>query len=243
MNAFFALVVIVTWRYTQPELSRMAEFRVDWIVQNYVRNLAMLVLFAGGIHLWLYTFRGQGTSFKFNPKWMGGKSPTFLWGDQLRDNMFWSIASGVTVWTAYEALMMWSYANGHLATADWDTQPVYFAVLLSLLVMWHMVHFYFGHRLIHWKPLYRSVHYLHHKNVNVGPWTGLAMHPVEHIVYFSTVPRIRSTPCSRFSSRRWGPPPVTRDSTRSSSRGRSSFPAISSITCITATSSATMAAP
>ena len=187
VNVFFMLVAILTWLYTQPELSRMAEFRLDWIAQNYVRNVALLVLFAGAIHLRLYTFRGQGTKYKFNPKWLGGKEPRFLGGTQLRDNVFWSIASGCTVWTAYEALMMWSYANGHLATVDWETQPAYFAVLLSLLVMWHIVHFYFGHRLIHWRPLYRAAHYLHHKNVNVGPWTGLAMHPIEHIVYFSTV--------------------------------------------------------
>ena len=62
----------------QPELSRLAEFRLDWIAQNYARNVAMLVLFAGGIHLRLYTFRGQGTKHKFNPKWLGGKNPTFL---------------------------------------------------------------------------------------------------------------------------------------------------------------------
>ena len=78
VNAFFMLVAIVTWRYTQPELSRLAEFRLDWIAQNYARNVAMLVLFAGGIHLRLYTFRGQGTKHKFNPKWLGGKNPTFL---------------------------------------------------------------------------------------------------------------------------------------------------------------------
>ena len=31
------------------------------------------------------------------------------------------------------------------------------------------------------------VHYLHHKNVKVGPWSGLSMHPVEHVIYFSVV--------------------------------------------------------
>ena len=39
--------------------------------------------------------------------------------------------------------------------------------------------------MIHWPPLYRTVHTLHHNNVNPGPWSGLAMHPVEHLLYFS----------------------------------------------------------
>ena len=43
------------------------------------------------------------------------------------------------------------------------------------------------HRLIHWPPLYRTVHKLHHYNINPGPWSGLAMHPVEHLLYFSGV--------------------------------------------------------
>jgi sterol desaturase/sphingolipid hydroxylase (fatty acid hydroxylase superfamily) len=31
------------------------------------------------------------------------------------------------------------------------------------------------------------VHYLHHKNVNPNPWSGMAMHPVEIVLYFSVV--------------------------------------------------------
>ncbi len=186
-NAFFCLVAIATWHTTQPELSRMAESRLDWIAQIYLRNLALLVLFTGGWHLWLYKFKGQGSKYKFNPEWLSEKNPTFLWGNQLRDNMFWAIASGCTVWTAYEALMMWAYANGSIGYVDWETQPVYFALLLCSLLMWHTVYNYLTHRMNHWGPLYRRGHYLHHKNVNVGPWSGLAMHPVEHIYYFTTV--------------------------------------------------------
>ena len=35
--------------------------------------------------------------------------------------------------------------------------------------------------------LYRHVHSLHHKSYNTGPWSGLSMHPVEHIIYYSCV--------------------------------------------------------
>ena len=38
-NAIYCLLAIATWLYTQPELGRMAEFRVDWVAQIYVRNL------------------------------------------------------------------------------------------------------------------------------------------------------------------------------------------------------------
>ena len=186
-NALFWLIAIATWLYTQPELSRMAEFQLDWIAQIYLRNVGLLVLFVGALHLRLYTFRGQGSKYKYSPKWWGKKGPTFTWGSQLRDNLFWSVASGCTIWTAYEALMMWAYANGVIPYVDWETQPLYFALVLLAILLWHEVHFYFTHRLTHWRPLYRSAHYVHHKNVNIGPWSGLSMHPIEHLIYFSSV--------------------------------------------------------
>jgi sterol desaturase/sphingolipid hydroxylase (fatty acid hydroxylase superfamily) len=43
------------------------------------------------------------------------------------------------------------------------------------------------HRLIHWPPLYKLVHSLHHRNTNPGPWSGLSMHPIEHLLYFSSI--------------------------------------------------------
>ena len=186
-NAFFCLIAVAVWAYLTPELSRMAEFRVEWIAQIYLRNVGLLVLFVGGLHIRLYTFRGQGSDYKFNPKWLSEKSPTFLWGDQLRDNVFWSIASGCSIWTAYEVPMMWAYANGTIPYLDWETRPVAFVLMLGAMLLWQEAHFYFTHRLTHWKPLYRSAHYLHHKNVNIGPWSGLSMHPIEHVIYFSSV--------------------------------------------------------
>ena len=36
-------------------------------------------------------------------------------------------------------------------------------------------------------PLYRHVHSLHHRNVNIGPWSGISMHPIEHVIYFSSM--------------------------------------------------------
>jgi len=184
-NAIYFAIALATWAYLTPELSRMAEFRIDWIAEIYFRNLALFVLWVGGLHLWLYTFRGQGTAYKLNPKWLGEKSPRFLWRDQFKDNVFWNIASACTVWTAYEVVLMWGYANGFIAIVDWRTEPVTFVLMLLAIPLFREVHNYWTHRLLHWKPLYRTVHYLHHKNVNVGPWSGVAMHPVEHLIDFA----------------------------------------------------------
>jgi sterol desaturase/sphingolipid hydroxylase (fatty acid hydroxylase superfamily) len=186
-NTFYMLLATVTWLWFQPALSRCVEFKVGWISQMYLRNLILLWLVDGGWHLLLYTFKVQGMARKYDPHWLRVGDRNFLFRNQLYDNILWSCVSGCAVWTGYEVLYMWAAANHLLPTVSWTEHPVYCAVWLCAIPFWREFHFYWIHRAIHWKPLYRHVHYLHHKNVNPGPWSGLAMHPVEHILYFSVV--------------------------------------------------------
>jgi len=58
--------------------------------------------------------------------------------------------------------------------------------LLIITPVIHSTHFYFTHRLLHSRVLYQRVHRIHHYNIEVGPFSGLAMHPVELAIYFST---------------------------------------------------------
>ena len=47
----------------------------------------------------------------------------------------------------------------------------------------HEVHFFLIHRAIHWPPLYKWIHSVHHNSVNPSPWSSLSMHPVETFIY------------------------------------------------------------
>jgi len=100
-NSVYLLITIVSWLYLQPALSRCVNFEPGWIAQMFVRNLALLWLMAGGWHLLLYTFKVQGTERKYDLRWQGVGDRKFLFRNQLYDNIFWSCASGCTVWTAY----------------------------------------------------------------------------------------------------------------------------------------------
>lgn len=56
-----------------------------------------------------------------------------------------------------------------------------FAAALALTPLWRNVHFYFAHRLIHFRPFYLHIHALHHRNTDIEPFAGICMHPVEHL--------------------------------------------------------------
>jgi sterol desaturase/sphingolipid hydroxylase (fatty acid hydroxylase superfamily) len=83
-------------------------------------------------------------------------------------------------------MLLWAYANGYAPMIDPAENPVGFVALFFLVPFVHEVGFYFAHRLLHWPPLFRVAHKLHHRNVNPIPWSGLSMHPIEHIMYLSS---------------------------------------------------------
>jgi len=182
---FYLVLSIVIWRWLLPSEETMATLRAGWILQIWIRNLALLLLVVGGLHWSLHMRRRQDRDFKFNGRWPA-ESRKFLWRSQVRDNMFWTLVSGGFFWTAYESLTHWAYASGLVGRPDWASNPVYVFLMATLgVVLWSTAHFWANHRLLHWRPLYRIAHELHHRNVNPGPWSGISMHPIEHLIYFS----------------------------------------------------------
>lgn len=61
---------------------------LTWFAVILARNLMPAVLVYGAWHLWLYVWRKQGTSFKYNRRWPEERSEKFTFNNQTYDNMF-----------------------------------------------------------------------------------------------------------------------------------------------------------
>ncbi len=181
----YILLAIGTFFILEGDLSSPKQLSVSWIGLMLLRNLVMVFFVYGGYHLFLYILKVQGTNQKYHPQWQAVGNKKFLFKNQVYDNMFRSCVSGATIWTAYEVLYVWAFSRGMLPYLEWTKHPVYFVAMIILIPLYRETHFYFIHRLIHWGPLMKHIHSVHHKNNNVGPWAGLAMHPIEHLLYFS----------------------------------------------------------
>ena len=179
------MIAVATWHFATPSLTTTEHLAVGWIGFLLIRNLVFTLVATGGLHLWLYRFRRQGDLTRYDARPLGRNKRIFLFNDQVKDNMFLTMASAVPIWTAVEAAMLWAYANGAAPSISWSGDTVWFIVLIALVPAWSSFYFSVTHWLLHRGPMYRHVHSWHHKNVNLGPWSGLAMHPVEHGVLFA----------------------------------------------------------
>ena len=181
------LLALAAWWLLYPSLESATTFEIGWIVQVWAVNLGLVVAVAGGLHWYFYIRRGQGKRLKFDHRDQTSGNRLWTFADQVHDNIFWSLVSGVTQLTAYQVAILWLMANGTVPTITFAQNPVWFVLALILLPIWSAFHFYWVHRLLHVPFLYRYVHALHHRNVNIGPWSGFAMHPVEHLLYLSSL--------------------------------------------------------
>jgi sterol desaturase/sphingolipid hydroxylase (fatty acid hydroxylase superfamily) len=185
-NVIYFAAAFAAWWLATPSLSMMRTWRVGWVALILTRNLAIVVAWYGLFHLRLYVRKAQDTRFKYNARWPR-KSERFLFGGQTRENVVLTLASGVPIATAYEVLSYWLFANGRIPMLRWSQHPVWIVVIFAVTPIYREFHFYAVHRLIHVPAIYVRVHALHHRNTNPGPWSGLSMHPVEHLLYYSAI--------------------------------------------------------
>ena len=99
--------------------------------------------------------------------------------DYARDVMYSAVSIAIFGLIATITLFhMDAYNNVYRAPIEgWGA--VWFVLSLVWMVLLHDAYFYWIHRFMHWKPIYRHVHLVHHRSTNPSPWTAYAFHPVE----------------------------------------------------------------
>lgn len=101
---------------------------------------------------------------------------------------------GVLQWTLTEVAFLYCYQTHRIPcqlvkegqSSASATSWLQTAIFILLVPTFRDVHFYFSHRFLHARFLYKYIHSLHHRNTaDIEPFSGLCMHPVEHLYYFT----------------------------------------------------------
>lgn len=59
---------------------------------------------------------------------------------------------------------------------------IYLVLSAVAMLLLQDTYFYWAHRLMHWKPLYKLTHKVHHDSIDTSPFTAYSFHPLEAIV-------------------------------------------------------------
>lgn len=179
-------LAVIAYAFFFPSLEAMQTFAPGWMFRIWLLNMVPQILVAGSLHWWLYMRKGQGMYKKFDRRDLTRNNGTFTFRNQVLDNIWWTLGSAMTVATVYQWVIYWAMANGYVPTVTWSGAPVWFVVWMVFIPMWSGLHFYWVHRLEHHPKLYKYVHAVHHRNVNIGPWSGISNHWYENLLYFTT---------------------------------------------------------
>ena len=101
----------------------------------------------------------------------------------LRREITYSLSS-VAVFAAIAAIVLALVVSGHAEIyVDPKKHGVAWLVLsLPLMVIWHDTYFYWVHRLLHTRWLFRHIHGIHHRSRNPSPFAAYAFHPLEALL-------------------------------------------------------------
>ena len=115
----------------------------------------------------------------------GGRTQRLRPG-QVREELLLSGLS-ILIFAGQAVALVWLLREGWLAIS-WRRPLWHLAWELPALYLWNEVHFFAVHRLLHWQPLYRSVHVWHHRSVVTTPFSAYSFHPLESFLLGAVMP-------------------------------------------------------
>jgi lathosterol oxidase len=146
------------------------------IFHSYAIDLVRYILFAGGAYLVFYIWKRE----KFLHIKIQSKFPDRQ--NMLREVMY-SLLTFV-VFSTTGAIIFWLATHGHTKVyKDIHAHSIAYLVFSAVaFIVLHDAYFYWTHRFMHWRVVYKYVHRVHHLSTNPTPWAAFAFHPLEAVV-------------------------------------------------------------
>ena len=98
-TTFTIVLAVLFYFWMLPDLAQMQSFAPGWMARVWLANLIPHCAVAGLLHMWLYYWCAQDKRFKYDARDPARDNGTFTFRNQVQDNMFWTIVSGITQWT------------------------------------------------------------------------------------------------------------------------------------------------
>jgi Delta7-sterol 5-desaturase len=121
----------------------------------------------------------------WRPAWLRGRRIQASDPDRARVlSEFTYSLSTILIFAAIGTMLVFAERAGltriYLTLADHGR--AYFWVSIAAAILVHDAYFYWTHRLLHWRPLFRLAHHVHHRSSSPTPWAAYAFHPLEALI-------------------------------------------------------------
>ena len=100
-RVMMVLLATLCWWLFYPALDAVKTFAFGWVLQVWLVNLCLMIGIAGGLHYFFYIRKGQGKTLKFDHRDPARGNQLWNFSNQVHDNVFWSLGSGVLQLTMY----------------------------------------------------------------------------------------------------------------------------------------------
>ena len=143
-------------------------------VSSYIYYLLLYLCIAGLFFLLFWIKKISSRRIQMRVK-AGRKS--------LSNEMIYSICT-LTIFTALDIVLYIAKQNGYTKIYDDVSEYglAYLILNLVVLLFLHDAYFYWVHRLMHWKAIYKYVHKVHHNSVDPSPLAAFSFHPIEALL-------------------------------------------------------------
>ena len=79
-NTVLLALSFFCWFFLTPSLDVAKSLALGWIAALYVKNLVLMIIVAGGLHLYFHGWKRQGSRLKFDPRDLKRNSRSFTLG-------------------------------------------------------------------------------------------------------------------------------------------------------------------
>ncbi len=143
------------------------------------------VLLAGGVWLFFYVVFQQ--ALRHRRVGRSGPADGQAWREfrhSLRSIAIFGIVTGAVVYAGYSG---WTRLYLHISDYGWS----WFLLSIGVMIVVHDAYFYWTHRLMHHRRLYRLLrHDTHHRSSHPTPWAAYAFSPAEAFIQAGIGPLI-----------------------------------------------------
>lgn len=151
----------------------LVEFSVIFLI-----TLVLGYLAPAGSYYWLFHVRAKDRHLE--P--LQSRRPT---AKDIRREIQLSLMT-VLIFSIMGAGLYQLYKAGHTSIywrlRDYPVGSLFFFVFVAFVV--HDAWFYWTHRFMHWRPIFKYVHLGHHRSVSPTPWAIFAFQPLEAVIQF-----------------------------------------------------------